>query len=168
MKILFILNDPPYGAERVYNSLRLANALIKADPATAVTLIVAGRRIPWWKQHGGNTAQKHQKNQFYKVSERIEYPLPFLLPVPLSAPESGKQRIKESERRQHNAKSANGKPSVSIPLASAVLCANTPSPSSCSATASIRGCSQACQSDPQHGGRRVDGKGQLTLSLPGG
>ena len=27
MKILLILNDPPYGTERSYNGLRLANAL---------------------------------------------------------------------------------------------------------------------------------------------
>lgn len=27
MKVLFILNDPPYGTERCYNALRLAKAL---------------------------------------------------------------------------------------------------------------------------------------------
>ena len=37
MKILFVLNDPPYGTERCYNALRLANALLKKDPATEVT-----------------------------------------------------------------------------------------------------------------------------------
>lgn len=31
MKILFILNDPPYGTERSYNGLRLARELLK-DP----------------------------------------------------------------------------------------------------------------------------------------
>ncbi|SRR5581483_12320958 len=30
-KTLFILNDPPYGTERDYNALRLANALSKRD-----------------------------------------------------------------------------------------------------------------------------------------
>src|SRR5687768_15304467 len=30
-KTLFILNDPPYGAERSYNALRLAGALSKRD-----------------------------------------------------------------------------------------------------------------------------------------
>jgi uncharacterized protein involved in oxidation of intracellular sulfur len=30
-KILFILNDPPYGTERSYNALRLAGALVKAE-----------------------------------------------------------------------------------------------------------------------------------------
>ncbi len=40
MKILFILNDPPYGTERCYNALRLANALVKKDPALEVTIFL--------------------------------------------------------------------------------------------------------------------------------
>jgi len=40
MNILFILNDPPYGTERCYNALRLANALLKNDPATEVTVFL--------------------------------------------------------------------------------------------------------------------------------
>lgn len=40
MKFLFILNDPPYGTERCYNGLRLANALAKKDAANAVTVFL--------------------------------------------------------------------------------------------------------------------------------
>ena len=40
MKILFILNDPPYGTERCYNALRLANALAKHEPAAEVTVFL--------------------------------------------------------------------------------------------------------------------------------
>lgn len=40
MKILFILNDAPYGTERCYNALRLANALVKKDPATELVLFL--------------------------------------------------------------------------------------------------------------------------------
>ena len=40
MKILLILNDPPYGTERCYNGLRLANALVKKDLATEVTIFL--------------------------------------------------------------------------------------------------------------------------------
>jgi len=40
VKILFILNDPPYGTERCYNALRLANALVKKDPAAEVTVFL--------------------------------------------------------------------------------------------------------------------------------
>jgi len=40
MRILFIVNDPPYGTERVYNALRLANALLKNEPESEVTLFL--------------------------------------------------------------------------------------------------------------------------------
>jgi uncharacterized protein involved in oxidation of intracellular sulfur len=40
MKILFIVNDPPYGTERVYNALRLAHALLKKEPQTTVTVFL--------------------------------------------------------------------------------------------------------------------------------
>jgi uncharacterized protein involved in oxidation of intracellular sulfur len=52
---LLILNDPPYGTERCYNGLRLANALAKADPdaglsvflmADAVLAAKAGQKTP--------------------------------------------------------------------------------------------------------------------------
>ena len=39
MKILIILNDPPYGTERSYNGLRLSMALQKADAEMAVFLL---------------------------------------------------------------------------------------------------------------------------------
>jgi len=41
MKILLILNDPPYGSERSYNALRLAMNLTKTNPEaeTAVFLM---------------------------------------------------------------------------------------------------------------------------------
>jgi uncharacterized protein involved in oxidation of intracellular sulfur len=42
MKMLFILNDPPYGGERCYNALRLAHALLKQDPASeAIVFLMA-------------------------------------------------------------------------------------------------------------------------------
>lgn len=40
MRILLILNDPPYGTERNYNALRLAAALLKADPANEITVFL--------------------------------------------------------------------------------------------------------------------------------
>ncbi len=40
MKALFILNDPPYGTERVYNALRLAQALLKKEPHTEITVFL--------------------------------------------------------------------------------------------------------------------------------
>jgi uncharacterized protein involved in oxidation of intracellular sulfur len=38
VQILLILNDAPYGTERCCNGLRLALALIKNEPATAITV----------------------------------------------------------------------------------------------------------------------------------
>jgi uncharacterized protein involved in oxidation of intracellular sulfur len=55
MKSLFILNDPPCGPERVYNALRLAQALLKREPQAEVTIFLmadsvvaakAGQRTP--------------------------------------------------------------------------------------------------------------------------
>ena len=54
MRVLFILNDPPYGTERSYNGLRLAYALAKREEtevrvfllADAVGCAAAGQRVP--------------------------------------------------------------------------------------------------------------------------
>jgi uncharacterized protein involved in oxidation of intracellular sulfur len=55
MKALLILNDPPYGSERVYNGLRLAHALANTGPqaqiavflmADAVLAAKAGQKTP--------------------------------------------------------------------------------------------------------------------------
>ena len=40
MRTLFIVNDPPYGTERVYNALRLAHALAKNDADAAMTVFL--------------------------------------------------------------------------------------------------------------------------------
>jgi uncharacterized protein involved in oxidation of intracellular sulfur len=41
MKTLLILNDPPYGCEKMYNGLRLAGALAK-DPNNLVRVFLMG------------------------------------------------------------------------------------------------------------------------------
>lgn len=54
MKILVLVNDPPYGTERCYNALRLADALAKREEAEvrvflmadAVGCAVAGQVLP--------------------------------------------------------------------------------------------------------------------------
>jgi len=40
MKYLFILNDPPYGTERSYNGLRLADRVVTEDKAAEVTVFL--------------------------------------------------------------------------------------------------------------------------------
>ena len=52
-KILFILNDPPYGTERSYNAIRLARSLLNAQEEVRVFLMgdavacaTAGQKVP--------------------------------------------------------------------------------------------------------------------------
>jgi uncharacterized protein involved in oxidation of intracellular sulfur len=40
MKILFIINDPPYGTERCFNALRLALALLKEEQKPEITVFL--------------------------------------------------------------------------------------------------------------------------------
>jgi len=40
MKVLFIINDPPYGTERCFNALRLALALLKASEKPDITVFL--------------------------------------------------------------------------------------------------------------------------------
>jgi uncharacterized protein involved in oxidation of intracellular sulfur len=40
MKVLFILNDAPYGGERCYNGLRLAHALHKHEPGAEIEVFL--------------------------------------------------------------------------------------------------------------------------------
>ena len=46
MRLLFILNDPPYGSERVYNALRLAHALIKKEPKAEFAVFLMADAVP--------------------------------------------------------------------------------------------------------------------------
>jgi uncharacterized protein involved in oxidation of intracellular sulfur len=54
MKTLFILNDPPYGTERVFDALRLANTLLRRETqevkvfllGDSVTAANAGQKVP--------------------------------------------------------------------------------------------------------------------------
>ncbi len=53
MKLLFVLNDPPYGTERSYNGLRLAKALQGKGAEVSVFLMAdavgcakAGQKVP--------------------------------------------------------------------------------------------------------------------------
>lgn len=54
MNVLVVINDQPYGSERPYNALRLANALSKRDDVEllvflygdAVACAIAGQKLP--------------------------------------------------------------------------------------------------------------------------
>jgi uncharacterized protein involved in oxidation of intracellular sulfur len=66
MKILLILNDPPYGTERVYNALRLAHALLKKEPQTAVTVFLMADAVV-----AGKAGQK-TPDGFYNVERMLK------------------------------------------------------------------------------------------------
>src|SRR3989338_793350 len=65
MTVLFILNDPPYGTERAYNALRLAAALLKADPATRITVFLIGDPVI-----GAQRGQKTPEG-FYSIERML-------------------------------------------------------------------------------------------------
>jgi len=45
MKILIILNDPPYGTERSYNGLRLAGSLLRLEPNLDLSVFLMGDAV---------------------------------------------------------------------------------------------------------------------------
>lgn len=67
MKILFILNDPPYGNERIYNALRLARALRKNDPNNEITIFLMADAVV--------AARKGQKtpNGYYNIERMLNH-----------------------------------------------------------------------------------------------
>jgi uncharacterized protein involved in oxidation of intracellular sulfur len=54
MKLLFILNDPPYGTERTYNGLRLAGTAVRKEGVEVKVFLIgdaaasakAGQKVP--------------------------------------------------------------------------------------------------------------------------
>jgi uncharacterized protein involved in oxidation of intracellular sulfur len=66
MRTLFVLNDPPYGSERCYNALRLAHALLKSDPAAAVSVFLMADAVV--------AARKGQKTPegYYNVERMLK------------------------------------------------------------------------------------------------
>ncbi|MDP2324779.1 MAG: DsrE family protein [Gammaproteobacteria bacterium] len=66
MKILFILNDAPYGTERTYNGLRLALALAKTDPSAEVTVFLMADAVA--------AAKKGQKTPegYYNIERMLK------------------------------------------------------------------------------------------------
>ncbi len=66
MKFLLILNDPPYGTERCFNALRLAQALLKTEPEPEVTVFLMADAVVCAK--AGQTTP----NGYYNLERMIE------------------------------------------------------------------------------------------------
>ncbi len=65
MNVLLILNDPPYGTERDYNGLRLAEALAKRE-GTEVRVFLIGDAV------GCALAGQRLPNGYYHLDRMIE------------------------------------------------------------------------------------------------
>ena len=66
MKALFILNDPPYGSERTYNGLRLANNLFKKNESEEVTVFLMGDAVSAAK------AGQQTPNGYYNLERMLK------------------------------------------------------------------------------------------------
>jgi uncharacterized protein involved in oxidation of intracellular sulfur len=66
VKTLFILNDPPYGTERVYNGLRLPHALLKKEPQTEVAVFLMADAVV-----GAKAGQK-TSDGYYTVERMLK------------------------------------------------------------------------------------------------
>ena len=66
MKTLIILNDPPYGTERCYNALRLANAIMKNSADRAVTVFLMADAVV-----GAKAGQKTPEG-FYSIERMLK------------------------------------------------------------------------------------------------
>lgn len=69
MKILILINDAPYGSEKAYNALRLANQLGKDHPATEVRIFLMA--------DGANCAIASQTtpNGYYNIEKMFKIAL---------------------------------------------------------------------------------------------
>ena len=66
MKSLFIINDPPYGTERVYNALRLMHALVRKEPSMQVTVFLIADAVLAGK------AQQKTPDGYYNVERMLK------------------------------------------------------------------------------------------------
>ena len=66
MKALFILNDPPYGTERTYNGLRLANNVFKKNESAQVTIFLMGDAVSTAK------AGQQTPNGYYNLERMLK------------------------------------------------------------------------------------------------
>ena len=65
MKTLMIINDPPYGTERMYNGLRLATNVLDKDPDAQLVVFLLG--------DGASGAKSGQQtpNGYYNVERML-------------------------------------------------------------------------------------------------
>ncbi len=69
MKILIIINESPYGSEKAYNALRIANQINKEDQAAEIRIFLM--------DNGVNCAIENQNtpNGYYNIERMLKYSL---------------------------------------------------------------------------------------------
>lgn len=65
MKILIIVNDPPYGTERLYNAMRLATNLQKRHESVELTVFLLGDAA------SGAKSGQQTPNGYYNVERML-------------------------------------------------------------------------------------------------
>jgi uncharacterized protein involved in oxidation of intracellular sulfur len=66
MKVLFILNDPPYGTERSYNALRLAGSMVTKDESALADVFLMGDAVACAK------AGQQTPNGYYNLERMLK------------------------------------------------------------------------------------------------
>jgi uncharacterized protein involved in oxidation of intracellular sulfur len=66
MRIHFILNDPPYGTERCFNALRLAQTLLKAEAKPEISIFLMADAV------GCAKAGQTTPNGYYNLERMIK------------------------------------------------------------------------------------------------
>ena len=66
MTILFIINDAPYGTEKAYNALRLANQILKESPDTKVRVFLLSDAVAC------TIGEQKTPNGYYNINRMIK------------------------------------------------------------------------------------------------
>jgi len=66
MNILIIINDAPYGTEKAFNALRLANQILKDRPETAVNVFLLADAVAC------GMAEQTTPNGYYNIGRMIK------------------------------------------------------------------------------------------------
>ncbi|MCK9398472.1 MAG: DsrE family protein [Bacteroidales bacterium] len=66
MKILFIINDTPYGTEKAYNALRLGIQILKDNPGTELNIFLLADAI------GCGVAEQKTPDGYYNIGRMMK------------------------------------------------------------------------------------------------
>ncbi len=66
MTVFFIINDAPYGTEKAYNALRLANQILKESPETKVKIFLLADAVAC------GIGEQKTPNGYYNISRMIK------------------------------------------------------------------------------------------------